>query len=216
MEKDVIQKAYGGGAPQYDGVMAIEWEPTTPRHEIMAWLELPPQGKLLDVCVGTGLSFPYYPRGAQVTGIDFTDGMLAVAKQKASQLRREIELHLMDAMALKFPDSSFDAVLETYALCVVPDPEKALREMARVCRPGGKVVVFDCILSDIPAVAKNQCFVQPLCATIGIPAGIIVWDPTRDYTEIAARIPSLKLNRIMRYDQGDLFKSRCLIQFERL
>ncbi|HEX8536601.1 MAG TPA: methyltransferase domain-containing protein [Cystobacter sp.] len=214
MKTETIHRAYGQ-ASQYEQVMKTEWEPITPRAQTMEWLELQPGGRLLEACVGSGLNFAYYPPQVNVVGIDFTPEMLALAASKLPLAGRSIELMHMDATHMSFADESFDAVLETYALCVVPRPLEVLREMARVCKRGGKVVLFDCIRSELPVVARNQELIKPFCMETGIPAGVIVWDPTRDYLELARDIPELELSRIVRFNQDDVFASRCLIQFTR-
>lgn len=212
MDKELIQRAYTNGAPQYDSLMAGEWDASTPRGEVVGCLELRPGYFLLDVCVGTGLNFPHYPPGVKVTGIDFTEAMLAVARQKAVQTGVGVALLNMDAAQLKFPADSFDAVLATYAISVVPDPLQVMWEMTRVVRRGGRIAIWDSILSDIPGVAKNQLVLNQLSSKYGIPEGLLVFNLTVDFPQLIAQIPSLKIERFTRYDREDPMKSRCLIK----
>ena len=102
-------------------------------------------GSVLEVGVGTGKNLPYYPASMHITGIDLTPGMLEQArrKTKAFGFDSRVDLQLGDAQALDFPDNSFDSALATFVFCSVPDPVLSLREMKRVVRPGGKVLLLE-------------------------------------------------------------------------
>ncbi len=212
MEKELVQRVYGNSATQYDSLMKSDWDQTTPRGEVVGCLELQPGQSLLDVCVGTGLNFPHYPAGTNVTGIDFTEGMLEVGRQKAAEMGLPITLLNMDATKMEFPDESFDAVLATYAVSVIPDPLQALREMARVCKRGGKIAIWDSVISDIPSVVKNQHILNYFTSKYGFPEGVIVYCLTLDFLQLIEQIPEIKVERFTRYDREDPMKSRCLIK----
>jgi demethylmenaquinone methyltransferase/2-methoxy-6-polyprenyl-1,4-benzoquinol methylase len=99
-------------------------------------------GRILDVGVGTGRNFPFYPAGTHVVGVDSSPAMLARAKRRiASCAAASIELKTMDASALDFPDDSFDAVVATFLFCVLPDESQlpVLRELGRVVKAGGMI-----------------------------------------------------------------------------
>lgn len=113
-------------------------------------------GKVLEVAVGTGKNLLRYPNGCAITAIDLSPEMLNVARKRANHLNLDATLHVMDAEALDFPDSSFDTVVSTLSTCTFPDPVKALREMARVCRPGGKVLLLEHGRSSQPHIARFQ------------------------------------------------------------
>ena len=100
---------------------------------------------MLEVGVGTGLSLPTYGRHLEIVGIDLSPEMLEKARERvaAEGLDNVAELHEMDASDLKFPDASFDTVVAMYVMTVVPDPEKVMRELSRVCRPGGEVIIVN-------------------------------------------------------------------------
>jgi ubiquinone/menaquinone biosynthesis C-methylase UbiE len=100
-------------------------------------------GEVLEVAVGTGLNLPAYPSGIQLTGIDLSEPMLAVARTRAAELGRDVELQQGDAHALAFADATFDTVVCTFGLCAIPKIETALDEMTRVLRPGGKLILVD-------------------------------------------------------------------------
>ncbi len=125
--------------------------------------------EILEVGVGTGLSLDHYPRHARVTGIDLSPDMLSKAELRArkKQLSHVKELAVMDACALSFPDQSFDAVLAQYVLTLVPEPEKALAEFARVTRPGGRIIVVSHIGANDGFVAEMEAKVAPIAKKIG-------------------------------------------------
>jgi ubiquinone/menaquinone biosynthesis C-methylase UbiE len=96
-------------------------------------------GRLLEVGVGTGRNFAFYPAGSHVAGVDISPAMLARAKRRVHRSAASIELQEMDAAALGFPENSFDAAVASFLFCVLDDPGRvpALRELARVVKPGG-------------------------------------------------------------------------------
>jgi len=100
-------------------------------------------GHVLEVGVGTGLSLGHYRPDMKVTGIDFSEEMLGKARTKVQEmgLRQVADLRQMDARALDFPDACFDTVTAMHVLSVVPEPERVMSEIARVCKPGGRVVI---------------------------------------------------------------------------
>jgi ubiquinone/menaquinone biosynthesis C-methylase UbiE len=97
----------------------------------------------LEVGVGTGKNFPYYPSGVQIVGVDLSPRMLMRARRKASNHDVSIELAKMDVQNLDFPDHSFDTVFATFVFCSVPDPVDGLRELRRVCRPSGRLLLLE-------------------------------------------------------------------------
>lgn len=113
-------------------------------------------GKVLEVAAGTGKNFSYYPRTVRLTAVDFTPAMLEIAGRRASRLGLDIDLRVMDAECLDFPDRSFDTVVSTLSTCTFPDPVAALREMARVCRADGRILLLEHGRSDRPWLARWQ------------------------------------------------------------
>ncbi len=118
--------------------------------------------RVLEVGVGTGKNMPFWPKDAQVTGIDLTPGMLEIARRRAQQLRLITDLRLGDAQALDFPDSTFDTAVATFVFCSVPDPVLGLRELARVVRPGGQVLLLEHMRSANSILGTLMDFVNPL------------------------------------------------------
>ena len=100
-------------------------------------------GAVLEVGVGTGKNLRYYPARCRITAVDLSQGMLKIARRRARRLGRNVTFLLMDAEALAFPDRSFDTVVDSLNLCTFVNPLRALREMARLCRPGGRILLLE-------------------------------------------------------------------------
>jgi ubiquinone/menaquinone biosynthesis C-methylase UbiE len=100
-------------------------------------------GSVLEVAIGTGRNLPFYPAGVQITGIELSPAMLAIARQRAGDLGIEADLRDGDAEALPFADNSFDTAVCVLSLCTIPDPAQAIAEMTRVLKPGGKLLLLD-------------------------------------------------------------------------
>ena len=97
----------------------------------------------LEVGVGTGKNFAYYPQDVRLTAIDLSPRMLARAQKRANKLNLQVNLREMDVQQLDFADRSFDTVFATFVFCSVPDPVMGLRELKRVCRPGGRLILLE-------------------------------------------------------------------------
>ncbi len=108
--------------------------------------------RVLEVGVGTGKNLPFYDpaKVRSVTGVDISPGMLVRARRKECSVPRE--LLELDAQNLPFKDDAFDTVLATCVFCTVPDPLAALREVRRVCRPGGRILLLEHVRIDRPLV----------------------------------------------------------------
>lgn len=123
---------------------------------------------ILEVGVGTGKNFDYYPADARVTAIDFSQEMLKQAVHKKTRKNTSVELDLMDAQSLAFADNSFDTVIGSFVFCSVPMPVKGLKELYRVCKPGGQVLLLEHVLSSKPLIAKIMNFINPaIVALVG-------------------------------------------------
>jgi len=107
------------------------------------WVCAQATGHTLEVAIGTGLNLPFYPAEVELTGTDLSPGMLGIAQTRARQLGRVVDLREADAQALPFPDACFDTVVCTFSLCAIPDERWAVREMTRVLRPGGLLLLAD-------------------------------------------------------------------------
>ena len=118
--------------------------------------------RILEVGVGTGKNFQHYPADAEVTAIDFSEGMLSRAKAKAERQHVNVRLQQMDVQNLEFEDDTFDSVVDTFVFCSVPDPIRGLAEVRRVCKPGGKVLLVEHVLSANPDLAGVMKLANPL------------------------------------------------------
>ena len=107
------------------------------------WVCSQATGDVLEVAIGTGRNLPFYPEGIRLTGTDFSPAMLELARRQADQLGRRVDLRLGDAQALELPDASFDTVVCTLSLCAISDEWRAVAEMKRVLRPGGRMLLLD-------------------------------------------------------------------------
>ena len=131
-------------------------------------MAIKPGDRVLEVGVGTGINLSLYPTEATVTGIDFSAEMLEKARERMSRKGvRNARLLQMDAADLKFDDRSFDIVYAPYLISVVPDPVKVAREMYRVCRPGGRVIILNHFLSPNALVSRVERWMSPATIHIG-------------------------------------------------
>lgn len=124
--------------------------------------------RVLEVGVGTGINLGLYPKDCTVTGIDFSEQMLEQARERVARKNiRNARLLQMDAADLKFADDSFDIVYAPYVISVVPDPVKVAREMRRVCRPGGRIIILNHFLSPNPLMSRVERLISPATVHIG-------------------------------------------------
>ncbi|HJV46176.1 MAG TPA: methyltransferase domain-containing protein [Bacillota bacterium] len=123
-------------------------------------------GNVLEVGVGTGANLSFYPKGITMTGIDFSPGMLRFAHKKAYELNLPVKLLEMDAQQMEFADNSFDYVVATCVYCSVPDPIAGLKEMRRVCKPGGKVLLLEHMRSDHPVLGWVMDRLNPITVSM--------------------------------------------------
>jgi ubiquinone/menaquinone biosynthesis C-methylase UbiE len=131
------------------------------------WICSRATGNVLEVAIGTGRNLPFYPAGVRITGIEISPGMLAFARQRARDLGIQAELSEGDAEALPFQDNTFDTVVCALSLCTIPDHAKAIGEMARVLKPGGKLLLLDHIGSRWWPVWAIQRFIELFTARSG-------------------------------------------------
>jgi ubiquinone/menaquinone biosynthesis C-methylase UbiE len=113
-------------------------------------------GKVLEVAVGTGKNLQFYPRHCRITALDVSNEMLNVARKRATKLSTDVSFLLGDAETLPFSDNSFDTVVSSLSTCTFPDPLAALREMRRVCKSEGKILLLEHGRSDRERLARFQ------------------------------------------------------------
>jgi phosphatidylethanolamine/phosphatidyl-N-methylethanolamine N-methyltransferase len=152
---------YNRIAPLYDLMEAPIERWAFSRWRKRLWSQV--RGKrILEVGVGTGKNIPYYPVDAQVTAVDLSEEMLARARHRAHKLGVDVDLRLMDAQALEFPDDTFDAALSTFVFCSVPDPVVGLRELRRVVRPDGQIFLLEHVRVDKPVIGPAMDALDPI------------------------------------------------------
>jgi ubiquinone/menaquinone biosynthesis C-methylase UbiE len=140
-ETERLKRIYEKQAPRYDRSIAF-WEKVLFR-DGRQWVCSRAQGEVLEVAIGTGRNLTFYPAGVRLTGIDLSPAMLERARERAGELGMEVDLREGDAQDLPFPGGSFDTVVCTLSLCNVPDDRRAVAEMKRVLRPGGRLLLLD-------------------------------------------------------------------------
>ena len=157
----LTRKRYDRLAPFYDllekpleALRFARW-----RTRLGKWLS---EDRILEVGVGTGKNMRYYPQGGRVTAIDISPSMLARARRKVGASRVKVDLVEMDVQNLAFPDHSFDTVLATFVFCSVPDPVQGLRELLRVCQPGGRLLLLEHMRPKSPITGAVFDMVNPV------------------------------------------------------
>ena len=171
VETDFVWKVYEKLATVYD----LTFGPALHPGRIVAKerMKIRAGDRVLEVGIGTGINVSLYPRTCHVTGIDLSAKMLERAHERvAKEGLTNVELLEMDATKLKFDDNSFDVVYAPYVISVVPDPVAVVREMSRVCRPGGKIIILNHFRSTNPVMATFERVISPLTVHIGFTADL--------------------------------------------
>jgi phosphatidylethanolamine/phosphatidyl-N-methylethanolamine N-methyltransferase len=171
VENDFVNGVYGKLASVYDVIFG----PTLHAGRVQAIqrMGIKRGDQVLEVGVGTGINAGLYPRDCSVTGIDLSSSMLEKARDRVARKDiRNVRLLEMDAADIKFADGSFDIVYAPYLVSVVPDPVAVAREMSRVCRSGGRVVILNHFRSANPLLASIERAISPFTVHIGFAADL--------------------------------------------
>lgn len=166
MQVEAIQRTYRRWAPVYDLAFG---RITRGGRELAARHVNAQGGSVLEVGIGTGLALGYYAPSVRVTGIDVSAEMLREAKLRAAKLglRNVAGLYQMDARAIALPDAAFDHVAAMHIMSVVPEPERVLDEMARLCRPGGSVLIANHFAGRAEGWSLVERMAAPLADLLG-------------------------------------------------
>lgn len=143
-------------------------------------------GQTLEVAIGTGLNLAFYPREVQLTGIDLSPAMLAIAGRRAQSLGLQVDLRLGDAQALDFPADRFDTVVSTLCLCTIPDERRAISEAYRVLRPGEQLLLLEHVRSPIGPVRWVERLLDPLLVRVA--GDHLLRDPLNHLEPVGFRI----------------------------
>jgi ubiquinone/menaquinone biosynthesis C-methylase UbiE len=164
-DSTIIKKRYDRIAPYFEGLEAVMEGLFFKNWRKKLWAKVDGH-HILEVGVGTGKNFDYYPADAQITAIDFSPEMLRQAINKKARKTVCVELNLMDVQSLDFADNSFDTIIGSFVFCSVPLPIKGLKELYRVCKPGGQVLLLEHVLSSKPVLAKIMNFINPVIVAL--------------------------------------------------
>ena len=186
MDLKSIESSYARWAPIYDATFGKITN--AGRRRAVGLINKRP-GTVLEVGVGTGIALPLYDPACRVTGVDFSEEMLEKARAKVRDqgLDHVQALRQMDARQLDFPDNSFDTVAVMHVLSVVPEPEKVMAEIARVCAPGGRVVITNHFVRDRGVLAFLEKISAPFANVLGWHSDFRIETILRDDLEITQK-----------------------------
>ncbi|MGZ8217280.1 class I SAM-dependent methyltransferase [Methylomagnum sp.] len=177
MQLESILKSYARYAPVYD--QTFGWLLSFKGRSMAAGVTNKRPGKVLEVGVGTGISLSYYRKEHEVHGIDISPDMLRLAERRVGRqkLSHVSSLSIMDARELEYEDQSFDAVVAAYVMSVVPEPQRVMREIERVLKPGGDVVIVNHFAAEKGFRRNVESLLAPLSHKLG-------WRPDMPEEEI--------------------------------
>src|SRR5882762_10692125 len=166
VENDFVARVYENIAWFYDLTFGPALHPG--RVDAIRRMAIKPGDRVLEVGVGTGIIAALYPSDCSVTGVDFSSSMLEKARERIARKGvQNVRLLQMDAANMKFADDTFDIVYAPYVISVVPDPVAVTREMHRVCRPGGRIVILNHFRCKNPVMAWIERIISPFTVHIG-------------------------------------------------
>ncbi|RJR40963.1 MAG: methyltransferase domain-containing protein [Deltaproteobacteria bacterium] len=163
-----MEQLYSFYSPFYDWVFGKLLEPG--RRRAFHYLDRRPHQRILEIGIGPGSTLEKYPPYTNLVGIDISSAMIEEAQKKAAQLNggSTFDFQVMDAANLEFPDNHFDAVISAYVITTVQDPRKVCREILRVVKPGGQIMVINHTRSPNGGLlGKIEDIVAPVCVRIG-------------------------------------------------
>ncbi|KHE70828.1 class I SAM-dependent methyltransferase [Halobacillus sp. BBL2006] len=134
----------------------------TPDHQWREKLLRSASGRILEVSVGAGTNFQYYPRDTSILAVDFSPSMIEKAKETARKTGRKVEFMDANVEELDLPKKSFDTVVSTLSMCAYPHPERVLRLLSQWCKDDGRVLLLEHGLSSNRIFSKLQHVFDPL------------------------------------------------------
>ena len=156
--------------------------------------------RVLEVGVGTGKNVEFWPKDTRVTAIDLTPGMLEIARQRVRcSQRKGDELFLADVQHLELPSANFNTAVATFVFCSVPDPIQGLRELGRVVRPDGFILLLEHVRIDHPIIGPLMYLVSPVVARLN---GASINRRTLDNVRAAG----LRVDHVLDLDRIGMFK----------
>jgi phosphatidylethanolamine/phosphatidyl-N-methylethanolamine N-methyltransferase len=166
-----VDRVYAKLTPIYDVVFGAPLQPG--RAAAVARMQIKPGDRVLEVGAGTGINAPLYPRDCEVTAIDLSASMLEKARERIEKEGlHHVRLLEGDAAQTTFADESFDSVYAPYTISVVPDPVRVAKEMCRVCRRGGRIVILNHFRSPNPLLSRIERAISPMTVHIGFKADL--------------------------------------------
>ena len=166
MDATHLERVYSAYSRVYDRIFGKVFQDS--REVLAASLDTRPGQRVLEVGVGTGLLLPLYPADCRITGIDFSEGMLAKARERVERLDLpNVTLEHMDAADMSFHDDSFDIVVAAYVVTAVPDHRAVMREIVRVVRPGGRILLVNHFVNGSGLIAACERALSPLTKYVG-------------------------------------------------
>lgn len=176
MDTIAVKKAYKRYSPIYNLVFKACFQPGREAAVEIINRELIPNSKILEVGVGTGLSLPLYEPQFSLTGIDVSGEMLAKARKLVEQKKLDnvVALQEMDVECLSYADHSFDAIVAMYVVSVVPNLERCIAEMHRVCRPGGDIMIVNHFASSNKLLQKMERRLAKISRLVGFNANFSI------------------------------------------
>lgn len=192
-----VQKAYKRWAKFYNFYFGRVFHPG--RQTAVELVESKDGLKVLEVGVGTGLSLPLYPRQVKVTGIDISPHMLEKAKELVAEekLTNVESLQVMNAEKMNFKENSFDCVVAMYVATVVPSPKDFVKEMRRVCRAGGKIIILNHFNDKSRLFGKMARLLTPVSRQIGFRPNLTL--------EEFLKVTKLKVNNKISVNMFDIW-----------
>jgi len=164
-ETRTIQKRYNRIAPIYDRMEVIVEQLVFNQWRESLWSHANGR-EVLEVGVGTGKNLRYHPNHVRVTAIDFSSKMMARAMRRSQAMSTEARFLQIDAQHLAFADDTFDAAAATFVFCSVPDAVLGLKEVKRVVRARGQVLLLEHVRINAPAIGPLMDLLDPVSVRV--------------------------------------------------